>query len=863
MPFPNCIAAALADGLIDSERAHEFNESYAQHEEALREQMTPHEAASEAARLTFAELEQDTAERRRQTFLTLAARADIVRRLDSHISWWRHVHDAYQGALGLYDRLMPNRNGLAVEQQREFWRGQAHATMDEAFHVYKRDLLGCQGRPANEDAIVDEAFGRDTGDAQAKAIAGGWIKTRELLRAGFNRFGGHIGSLEDYGFPIFHAARLINAVSKEEWISFVTPLLDRRRILTRAGTRPLGDRELQNALSDMYDNIVTQSWAGREATSRNPRASSLANRRDEARFLQWASPDAWRTYQRRFGEGNVFDTMLHHIDTMSRDIAHMQVMGPNPAATVAWLKNELERRANLAEPTLRSIGAAARALGNNPRPPSSRSIARGQRARATVAAYHLDNLYAQYSGHANAPVLHWWAEVEGDVRNVVGSALLGSATLTAVPTDWNFSRMTRAFNGLPQLRAMGAYVKLLNPASDGDRMLAARLGLTAEGYGRTLHDSARALDQLYGHQWSKWLVDRTLTYNALSPHTDAGRWSYGWTAQGALAQEAHTAWAALDPKFRDSLERYRIGEAEWDQIRATPLYADRGASFLRPGDIMARRDLDSSRALELGQRVADWIMTETEFAVPSSSLAGRAIGRGAVRPGTIQSFFLSSPLMFKTFAMTYLLSHGRRILAQADPLKRAQYFGSLVVLSTLAGAVALQLREIAQGRDPRDMTRWQFWPQAMIVGGGFGMLGDFLNSASNSQNRSVGEYIGGPIVGLVADIGRLAVGAPLAAAENKNPQKGRSGLINNTLSFVKRYTPGGNIWYLRAVLERYVFDALQEAVDPQWKQRLHRVERWYRTNYGQHFWWRRGDQPGLDNSQPRAPNLKQAVGAQP
>src|SRR5581483_12264767 len=161
---------------------------------------------------------------------------------------------------------------------------------------------------------------------------------------------------------------------------------------------------------------------------------------------------------------------------------------------------------------------------------------------------------------------------EGDVRNVVGSALLGMSTLTAVPTDWNFSRMTRAFNGLPQIRAMGAYVKLLNPLSADDRMLAASLGLTAESYGRTLHDSARHLDQVFGHQWSRWLIDRTLTFNGLTPRPDAMRWSSGWNAQAALASLAQKPWGELDSDFLAGLERYRIGESEWNDIRSTPIF---------------------------------------------------------------------------------------------------------------------------------------------------------------------------------------------------------------------------------------------------------------------------------------------------
>jgi hypothetical protein len=75
--------------------------------------------------------------------------------------------------------------------------------------------------------------------------------------------------------------------------------------------------------------------------------------------------------------------------------------------------------------------------------------------------------------------------------------------------------------------------------------------------------------------------------------------------------------------------------------------------------------------------------------------------------------------------------------------------------------------------------------------------------------------------------------------------------------------PGGNIWYLRAGLERYVFDAIQEEIDPRWRRRLNSIEQWYRRNYGNGFWWKRGEQPGFDDSALRAPDLSTALGAEP
>lgn len=867
MPFLTCIADAVRGGVLDEADAEAYRDAYADHEAAFRSGMTPHEAAAEAARATFAEIEGDVAERRRQTFLSLSARQTILQRLDSYVDYISKKPNPYRAAGGLYDRLLPNRNGLAVEQQREFWRGQAHGEMDAAFNAYRQDIWGRQGMRADEGNVVAEAFGKNTGDDEARRIAQGWTKARELLRAGFNRFGGHISEIADYGFPQVHSQRLINAEYRElfkkfrasgldevkakdrateaaylAWRDFLDAVPGGIRLVQQNGRELRPGKRYEQALRDMYNSIVTNGWDDKETTARNPRSGALANRRAEHRFLNFNDPAGWLAYQRRFGEGNVFDTMMSHIDAMAKDIAHMEVMGPNPGSTVQWLKNELEKRAALSG--------------------ESKQV---RQAKSTNA--YLDNLYAQYSGSANMPANQLAAEIEGDLRNVATSALLGSATLTAVPTDLNYSRMTRAFNGLPQVKGLEAYLKLLNPASEEDRMLAMRLGLTAEGYARTLHDSARVMDQVYGHEWSKWVVDRALMWNGLRSHTEAARWAYGWTAQGALAQEAKTEWGALDRKFREGLERYGIGEGEWNQIRATTPYDSRGATFIRPADIMARTDLDQSTALDLARKVSDWVLTETEFAVPSSSLAARAMSRGSIRPGSLPGTLLSSPMMFKAFALTYLLSHGRRILARSNWQERGKYAASLFVLSTFAGAIAVQMREIAQGRDPMDMNPLndnglKFWGKAMASGGGLGIFGDYFFNALNASKKDMASTLAGPQASFLSDLAKTALSQPVDMATTDDTRAGQSGLANNAVSFAKRWMPGGSTWYARKVMEAYVFDAIQEELDPNWRQRVSHVERWYAKNTGQQYWWHRGDQPGLDGSTVRAPDLSAMAGDQ-
>lgn len=834
MPFPHCIAAALADQLITQDEAAAYNRTYDEELHARSAAMLPHEAAAEAARATFAAIEGDVAERRRQTFLSIAARADITRRLDDYRTP-SGAADPFRAAAGLYDRLLIDRRGLAAEQQHLFWQGQAHAHLDEAFMTWKRNYAGVRRNKPGFQAIVREAFGEASGDPAAKALIEGWRKTSSMLRQAFNRFGGHIGELEDWGLPQVHRREVVEKAGETAWIAEVMPRLDRSRMRTREGSRPLNDVELRVALHDTFKQIETQGWVGKDATPAGGRA--LANRHADHRFLHFKSADDWLAYQTRFGEGDPVNAMLAHVDRMSRDIGLMQVMGPNPAASLAWLKNDLTRRAAL----LPNGGKTAFRNG------------------AVGANKVLTNLHVNYTRSNSAPVAPVIVDALHDLDNVLMSAQLGSAIIPAVPGDLNTQRMTRAITGLPEVKMIASYIKQL--ASSGNRMAAIRAGLTAQHYARTLHNQGRYTGELFGHPWSQWINDRVQAASGLTAWTAAGRAAFGLDFFGHVADQAGVAFGDLNKKFSRTLGEFGIDAADWDTIRETAPYNHGGATFIRPGDIFERADLDPSRALALASKLADAAMTLTEHAVPSNALRVQAAVRGQDHPGEFRVEAMRSLAMYHTFSGVVMLTHGRRMmqLGRTNPRRAGSYVAGLALGGMLAGAVAIQTREIANLRDPRDMTDWRFWQAALVQSGGFGLLTDFIYATLQGQSRTGGglaEALTGPRLAFVTDVATLALGYdPLGPA--KKTQGGTSkNAATRALDFAKRNAPFTNLWYTRGAVERLFWDHIQELTDPGWQHRVRQRERFYRQNFGNEFWWHPGDV-----APERAPDPGSAIGA--
>jgi hypothetical protein len=149
----------------------------------------------------------------------------------------------------------------------------------------------------------------------------------------------------------------------------------------------------------------------------------VATRRQDHRFLVFRNADSWLQYQERFGNPDPFDSMIGHIDNMARDIAVMERLGPNPASTITYLQQVIRKN------------AAGDARAEN---------------RANRKAVQLEDLYGAIMGRNNSPVDSRFAYTMAGTRQLLQSAQLASAALVAV-TDLNFQRITRNFNGLPQV----------------------------------------------------------------------------------------------------------------------------------------------------------------------------------------------------------------------------------------------------------------------------------------------------------------------------------------------------------------------------------------------------------------------------
>ena len=558
------------------------------------------------------------------------------------------------------------------------------------------------------------------------------------------------------------------------------------------------------------------------------KGKSLGNQRQDHRFLVFKDADSWLRYQEKFGDPNVFDVMISHVSNMSRDIAMMEILGPNPNATVAFMKETLSKQAKMSKDE---------ALKN----------------KARVTGKRIDEMYMAISGRNNSPINGKFASTMAGTRQILQSAQLGAAAISAI-TDVNFQRMARQFAGLPQTKIIGDYLKYISPLGAKEKgELAISSGLIAEGWTSLAAGQMRFVGDMSGPEVTRRISDFVMRASLLSPMTSAGRWAFGMEFMGTVARNAGKAFDELDPNFRSTMERYNIQSSQWDIIRATDPYDDKGAKFIRPTDISARTDLDEGLRTNISTRLLEMINTETNFAVPSTSVRGSTFLTGGTQPGTMSGEMARSFAMYKNFGVTLVNTYLMRGMQLPQSSSKGAYFSNLIISTTVMGALAMQLKEVSKGRDPREMIgdteeTAKFWFAALMQGGGLGIFGDFLTSGTSRFGSGLADTVAGPVVGAIDDVSKLTIGNLYQAATGQD-----TNVASELVKFTQRYTPGSSLWYGRLALERKVWDQMQLMTDPKAKSKFRRVESKARTETGQKYWWGPGD-----TTPSRAPEISKA-----
>ena len=836
MSFRECIVKAADADIINNAKQDELLKNYDANFKKLKDANFSDDIAAKQAGLdTFDELKFKAAQKTRKAVQDYKIKKQFE---FDYKKFFEENTKEKSAALFLHNKVFGEElpegvtRATNVETRINTIKMQLDAGYVEILQKFRHNLLGTNRNKATMQSMGKEIFEPgSTGNKAAEELAKAWSETAERARKLFNAAGGNIPKMNRNYLPQNHNSAVIYSGGDKLWKNFLleNDILDVENMINYRTGKVFSPQELEFALTDVFNSIVTHGHSKDKAIQQG---SSYASRRMDHRFLHFKSFEAWEAYTNKFGDGNVFDVMVGHIQSMSRDIALMEILGTNPKKMLDWMTNYDEGM--IYKNQKLSDKDRAKLLSKNKR---SKRI--------------LTDALNYYNGTLNDPENIGFAKFFGGMRNLTSSMYLGAASFMAVG-DFFLTGLTSSFNKMPITKSIASSMKMFSQGfRQGDSEIvktAMTSGMIAEAYSSVASGMARmSISDTHSPEITRRIAHFVLGTTGLSWLTQAGRWGAGLETMAFMGRHTQFTFNELKTKntgLYELLRKNRVTGTDWDLIRSTEKFTmENGAEFLRPIDILKREDFSEEILQNAFHKMGAVILDVQDFSVPVAKAKPTVLVQRSNTAGTATGEIIKNAMQFKQFPATLHLTHIRRALGRKNGVGKIKYIVPLVFGTTMMGTLAFQLKELTKGKDPTNPLdldtnqQFKFWSNMMLHGGGLGVVGDMLFSGRYGGYQGSAASIAGSVPNLLYD---LTID-PLIMQPLKNLQGGSinpGGILSDLL---KKNFPGGSMWYLRLALERHVFDTFQEFIDPKYQQKRNRLNTRIRKDGTGKFFWKPGD----------------------
>ncbi len=478
--------------------------------------------------------------------------------------------------------------------------GEALAGMSDMLHAFRRSGLTLKrfAMPLADD-MVRAAFGENvSGEAQAfhRAFTPGRKScARSTTRPAAISAGATIGACRRNMRPTRYrplaSTNGRNSSSRLDW----------EKMSHAVSGLSILPEERMDVLRHVFDSI-DDGWNKREPsrTGQGGIGGSFASRRADPRFLVFKDAASWLDYNRSYGTGEVFTSMMKHLRSMARDVGLMQTLGPNPGATVAWMKQVVAQE------------AAKMRVGRDSL--FRESVIGGNWLTMSEAQRTLDGFHEVARGAFNplSPV----GDSIGIFRNVQYAAKLGGAVITHAMGNPVIQMGARYMNGLPVMKALPEILAQIG----GDARELAQAGHILQD-ATTFDKGAREQGMpRRTRELRSWLPAVTTHFSGLEAIVEAHRRAGFLSQMATWANHLDKDFGALDPRLRDTLKGNGLTEKDWAIVRqAKPSGGDRAAPFLSFDDIAHAPGVDSAAAADVARKYLTMLHQVGEAPTPSSN----------------------------------------------------------------------------------------------------------------------------------------------------------------------------------------------------------------------------------------------------
>jgi len=821
--FLSCIAGHVAAGRLSETGKKQAADQF----ERIRDSFVaaghaPLDAASRAQERVVREITEQIFEKRKRDIAAGMAQVEGFARLDQAKDakvGWRGVagldKTASQEGVALAQAATslleanPKFGGVNVASQQELERGFLKTFFEDTFEQLGKGVFGIQKGAVHLEAIAREMFGEASGDGVAAAMAQAFKKAGSIGIDRLNAAGASMRKLADYTLGDPSTAVRMHG-KKAQWVEDFMEATDWNRTTYKDGSLvgPDVDKRrkfLEEAFDTKYQDGANHLIEG----AMRQRGAAMGNQLEKSRLLHIKDADAWLRLQEKYGEGNIVDFMMRHLDRIADTTGAVRVLGPNPEITLQAVKAEGMRRAAALDVRAKQ---------------SFEAYWHNYTDEITKLAFKRNPMDPESVLATGVHSLSSWL-----ISTQLGSAMLASFG------DFGTKAIVKNYHKLDGFGGMGHYLDAISSDKDAKK-LALSSGFVWDSVFKSMYVNERFMGAAqYGPKITRHLADGVMRASGLAQHTTGVKHAAMLETMAAFAKHKNDAFADLP--FREMFERAGITEREWDVLRASKAFSPKeGVELLRP------IDLAGTKHDAVFQKMQGFLLDLRRQMVIETSWESQVRLRGTSRPDTLPGAILHSFSMYKSYPITFFLTYGRLAMANPDAQSRMMLLAGLAGSMTVFGALGVQLKEIAAGRDPRPMGDPAFWGKALMAGGALGLYGDFFFSGVNEMGRGPVELMAGPLGGFAKDVQTLAFGDAQKLIESDFDFAGHdSTFAAKAAEFVRRVTPGTNLWPSKLLVERQLWDRIQELADPDAyrKQRLRAKKQ--EDTFGNEYFWAPGD----------------------
>lgn len=752
----------------------------------------------------------------------------------SRINEMQRQHEIYQRLMKAADPKRELENIMVdTELSYDTIRGIAMSNLDRLLMKYKPKKGGFHIPTDGLDDIVYAAY-KEGGTPEGRELFEVIFEAQEVLRKEANMYGATIPENPNRRLAQTHDQKLVSAVTKETWVDEHMRTLDWEIMRFEGKDIPVASRE--EVLGRVYDGIVNDG-AGRGSPAQNA-APSLATRLTRDRFLYYKDAESYIEMQKKYGSGNLYEQTIGLIDHMSMEISLLKHFGPSPDTAKEFTKR---------------VGRERAAQLNNDRVPGKRDLVEKYDVYAREV---FDEMYAIHTRRVGSADGNLMAQTFSTIRTLAVSAKLGGVFIPTIFGDIANARVARQMLGMPEVKVIRSYFKDFIPSKVNTEQ-AVRAGVIFENGISLAFNRQRYFGALDGPHWARRWSDITYRTGLAAHATQVGRNAAGKEFLGVMAMFKDTPFDEL--RFAPLLTEMGIDAADWNMMRATPLYNFGGATWLRPIDLWKAGDDEAKKVAEKFQNAMQlYIRT----AIPEPTLRSRVAMGEAIPPNSFRGQLWRTVTSLLSFPVSIYFNQLRRIV-EAPRLRDKLNYGARYFAWMTAGGMAItQFKALVNGQelynmDPtlasEDFPRFaDFYGRALINGGSLGILGDFVFNNINLSNSSYRP--GNPTTEYVKKLHKLTLDNMIDAGHTAMYEAGsvttppddlQAG--KDMLQFIDANAP--DLWYAKLIWQRAISDDLFERSDPKGWARY----QGYLQEHEEGMWWAPGEEP-------EAPNLATATG---